>query len=139
MRARYGVSPRTPLTVVVKAPEYELLLLEGESGLVRSLAGVGSLTFSPTAEKPSHSAVATAGNLEIYVPLEGLVDFDAERERLGKEREKAAVELERLEKKLGNAGFLAKAAPEIVEKDRARAAELADGIGVMDTQLAELA
>ncbi len=139
VRARYGVSPRTPLTVVVKAPEYELLLLEGESGLVRSLAGVGSLTFSPTAEKPSHSAVATAGNLEIYVPLEGLVDFDAERDRLGKEREKAATELERLEKKLGNQGFLAKAAPEIVEKDRARAAELADGIGVMDTQLAELA
>ena len=125
-------------TVVVKAPEYELLLLEGESGLVRSLAGVGSLTFSPTAEKPSHSAVATAGNLEIYVPLEGLVDFDAERARLGNERSKAATELERLEKKLGNAGFLAKAAPEIVEKDRARAAELGEGIAVMDAQLAEL-
>ena len=139
VRARYGVSPRVPLSVVVKAPEYELLLLEGESGLVRSLAGVGSLTFSPTAEKPSHSAVAVAGNLEIYVPLEGLVDFDAERERLGKEREKAAVELGRLEGKLGNEGFLAKAAPEIVEKDRARAAELADGLAVMDTQLAELA
>jgi valyl-tRNA synthetase len=139
VRARYGVSPRTPLTVVVKAPEYELLLLEGESGLVRSLAGVGSLTFSPNAEKPSHSAVATAGNLEIYVPLEGLVDFDAERDRLGKEREKAATELERLNKKLGNEGFLAKAAPEIVEKDRARAAELSDGLAVMDIQLAELA
>jgi valyl-tRNA synthetase len=139
VRARYGVSPRVPLDVVVKAPEHELLLLEGESGLVRSLAGVGSLTFSPTAEKPPHSAVATAGNLEIYVPLEGLVDFDAERERLGKEREKAATELSRLEKKLGNVGFLAKAAPEIVEKDRARAAELSEGLAVMDTQLAELA
>jgi len=139
VRARYGVSPRVPLDVVVKAPEHELLLLEGESGLVRSLAGVGSLAFSPTAEKPSHSAVAVAGNLEIYVPLEGLVDFDAERERLGKEREKAATELGRLDKKLGNEGFLAKAAPEIVEKDRARAAELTDGIAVMDTQLAELA
>jgi valyl-tRNA synthetase len=139
VRARYAVSPRTPLTVVVKAPENELLLLEGESGLVRSLAGVGSLTFSPTAEKPLHSAVAVAGNLEIYVPLEGLVDFDAERDRLGREREKAAVELKRLEGKLGNEGFLAKAAPDIVEKDRARAAELAEGLAVMDTQLAELA
>ena len=139
VRARYGVSPRTPLDVAVKAPEHELLLLEGESGLVRSLAGVGSLTFSPDAEKPAHSAVATAGALEIYVPLEGLVDFDAERERLGKDRDKAAVELERLEKKLGNEGFLAKAAPEIVEKDRARAAELTEGLAVMDSQLAELA
>jgi len=139
VRARYGVSPRTALDVAVKAPEHELLLLEGESGLVRSLAGVASLTFSPDAEKPPHSAVATAGSLEIYVPLEGLVDFTAERERLGKEREKSAAELERLQKKLGNQGFLAKAAPEIVETDRARAAELAESLAVMDSQLAELA
>ena len=77
--------------------------------------------------------------MEIYIPLEGLVDFDAERERLAKEREKAVVELERLRKKLGNEGFLAKAAPEIVEKDRARADELGDQLALIDAQLAELA
>ena len=139
VRARYGVSPRVKLDVVVKAPEHEMLLVEGESALIRSLAGVGTLAVSPDAEKPAHSAVATAGSLEIYVPLEGLVDFDAERDRLGKEREKSAVELDRLNKKLGNEGFLAKAAPEIVEKDRARAAELTDALAVLDVQLAELA
>jgi len=116
-----------------------MLLVEGESSLIRSLAGVGTLAVSPDAEKPAHSAVATAGSLEIYVPLEGLVDFDAERDRLGKEREKSAVELDRLNKKLGNEGFLAKAAPEIVEKDRARAAELTEALAVLDVQLAELA
>jgi len=139
VRARYGVSPRVKLDVVVKAPEHEMLLVEGESALIRSLAGVGTLAVSPDAEKPAHSAVATAGSLEIYVPLEGLVDFDAERDRLGKERDKSAVELDRLNKKLGNEGFLAKAAPEIVEKDRARAAELTDALAVLDVQLAELA
>jgi len=138
VRARYGVSPRIPLDVVVKAPEHALLLIEGEASLVRSLAGVGSLVASPTAEKPAHSAVAVAGSLEIYIPLEGLVDFDAERERLGKERAKAGVELERLNKKLGNKGFLAKAAPEIVEKDRAHAADLSEALALLDTQLAEL-
>ena len=138
VRARYGVSPRIPLDVVVKAPEHALLLIEGEASLVRSLAGVGSLVASPTAEKPAHSAVAVAGSLEIYIPLEGLVDFDAERERLGKERAKTAVELERLNKKLGNKGFLAKAAPEIVEKDRAHAADLGEALALLDTQLAEL-
>ena len=139
VRARYGVSPRVKLDVVVKAPEHEMLLVEGESALIRSLAGVGTLAVSPDAEKPAHSAVATAGSLEIYVPLEGLVDFDAERDRLGKEREKSAVELDRLSKKLGNQGFLAKAAPEIVEKDRAHATELTDALAVLDVQLAELA
>ena len=139
VRARYGVSPRMALDVVVKAPERELLLIEGEASLVRALAGLGALTAASTAEKPPHSAVAVAGSIEIYVPLEGLVDFDAERDRLGKEREKAAIELERLVKKLGNKGFLAKAAPEIVEKDRARAEEIGDALVLLDAQLAELA
>ena len=106
---------------------------------MRSLAGVGSLTFSPTAEKPSHSAVAAAGNLEIYVPLEGSWTSMPSATVWAKKPRSSAVELERLNKKLGNEGFLAKAAPEIVEKDAARAAELADLIAVLETQLAESA
>ena len=51
----------------------------------------------------------------------------------------AKADLEKLERKLGNEGFLAKAAPEIVEKDRARAAELADAVAKLTAQLAELA
>ena len=138
IRARYSVSPREALAVVVKAPQAEGVLLEGESALVRSLAGVGTLTVAPAAEKPAHAAVAVAGNLEVYVPLEGLVDFEAEAARLGKERDKATEELERLERKLANEGFLAKAAPEIVEKDRARATELGDAISLLEAQIAEL-
>jgi valyl-tRNA synthetase len=139
VRARYTVSPRTPLDVVVKAQQAERVLLEGEAGLIRSLAGVGSLIVEPAVEKPPHSAVAVAGSLEVYIPLEGLVDFVAEAERLTKEREKVTVELGRLEKKLSNEGFLAKAAPEIVEKDRARATELGEALALLDMQLAELA
>jgi valyl-tRNA synthetase len=139
IRARYGVSPREKLDVVVKAQQSEQVLLEGETSLVRALAGVGKLTVLPDAEKPAHSAVAVAGNLEVYVPLEGLVDFEAEAARLGKEREKYSVELERLEKKLSNEGFLAKAAPEIVEKDRARATELSEALVMLTSQIAELA
>jgi valyl-tRNA synthetase len=139
IRARYGVSPREALAVVVKAPEAERVLLDGEASLVCALAGLGTLTVDSAAEKPAHSAVAVAGNLEVYVPLEGLVDFEAEAVRLTKEREKYALELERLEKKLTNEGFLAKAAPEIVEKDRGRATELSEALVLIDSQLAELA
>ncbi len=139
VRARYTVSPKLALDVVVKAPQAERVLLEGESGLIRSLAGVGTLTVEPAVEKPAHSAVAVAGSLEVYIPLEGLVDFEAEAVRLTKEREKVATELERLEGKLSNEGFLAKAAPEIVEKDRARATELGEALALLDAQLAELA
>jgi valyl-tRNA synthetase len=77
--------------------------------------------------------------MEIYVPLEGLVDFDAERARVSKDLVNATEELARLTKKLGNEGFLAKAAQEIVEKDRARAAAIGVDVAKLTAHLAELA
>ena len=67
------------------------------------------------------------------------MDFDAEAARLRKERDKVASELDKFERKLSNQGFLAKASAEIVEKDRAKAAELSESLGLIDAQLAELA
>ena len=77
--------------------------------------------------------------MEIYVPLEGLVDFDAERARLTKERDRVRADLERLERKLSNEGFLSKASAEVIEKDRAKAGELADAFATLGAQLDELA
>jgi len=83
--------------------------------------------------------VAKAGQ-NVYVPLEGIVDFEAEAVRLTKEREKYAVELERLEKKLSNESFVARAKPEVVEAEReklesqkVRAAQLQEALsGLQD-------
>ena len=77
--------------------------------------------------------------LRVYVPLEGLVDFAHERTRVRKDLDAAQADLEKLTRKLANEGFLAKAAAEVIEKDRARAAELEDAVGKLTAQLAELA
>ena len=74
----------------------------------------------------------------MYIILAGLVDFEAERARLAKEREKLSKDEQKLAKKLSNLGFLAKAAPEIIEKDRAKHADLAEKIARIDEQLADL-
>ncbi|MFM7784047.1 MAG: hypothetical protein ACKPE6_05295, partial [Gammaproteobacteria bacterium] len=58
------------------------------------------------------------------MPLEGLVDLGAERARLDKEQEKLAREIEKLAARLANPGFTGKAPAEVVEKERARLAEL---------------
>ena len=71
-------------------------------------------------------------------PLAGLVDFDHERARVGKELDASRAELKRLTGKLSNPGFLAKAASEIIEKDRARADDLAEQATKLENQLAEL-
>ena len=137
-RARYGISPKSALDVFIKAKE-STDLLEQQASLISSLANVSSLIISADAEKPAGSSVSLAGSLEVYVALSGLVDFEAERARLQSERDKVSKDAAKLEKKLSNQGFLAKAAPEIIEKDRAHFAELTDKLARIDEQLAALA
>jgi valyl-tRNA synthetase len=138
VRSRYSVTPRAKVDVIAKASGASALLLDNQRELIRSLASVGSFTVAPDAAKPAHAAVAVAVGCELFISLEGLVDFEHERTRVGRELEAARGELQRLTGKLSNAGFLAKAAPEIVEKDRARAEELADQVAKLESQLAEL-
>jgi valyl-tRNA synthetase len=139
VRSRYSVAPRTTVDVIAKASGRVAHLIEAESDIIRSLAGIGSLSASADAAKPAHAAVAVALGVELFIPLEGLVDFGHERARVEKELAAVVMELQRLSAKLGNAGFLAKAAPEIVEKDRARAEALSDQAAKLEGQLVELA
>ncbi len=140
VRSRYQLPPRQGLEVVFRtAGDAEKQWVDSEFGDMASLAGVSSFTAGVDVVKPAHSATVLAAGLEVYLPLEGLVDFEAEAARLRKDRDKTATEMERLEKKLSNEGFLAKAAPEVVEKDRAKAADLAESLALIDAQLAELA
>ena len=137
-RARYGISPKTELAVVVKAGEADVALLEAQRGLIEGMGTTASLEIAADASKPAESSVTLAPGLEVYIVLSGLVDFGAERERLEKERAKLAADAAKLDKKLSNPGFLAKAAPEIVEKDRAKHAEMTDKLARVEAQLAEL-
>ncbi|MCL2025077.1 MAG: valine--tRNA ligase [Coriobacteriia bacterium] len=138
VRARYGLSPRTELTAMVNASKTDAELLGKNTALITSLGRLESLAAYEGLEKPAQASVTVAAGLEIYIPLDALVDFDAERTKLEKERTKTATDLERYERKLANEGFLAKAAPEIIEKDRAIAAELTEVLTRIDEQLTEL-
>jgi len=68
------------------------------------------------------------------VPLAGLIDVAAERARLDKEIAKRSQDLGRIEGKLGNAGFVAKAPADVVAKERERAAEIQSAIDTLTKQ-----
>ncbi len=138
-RARYSIPPKATVDVISRATGAEAMILADQEQTIRTLAGVGTLTIDADAAKPKHATVLIAANAEMFVPLEGLVDFDAERARVEKALASARTEHERLAKKLANAGFMAKAAPEVVEKDQAKAEDLKQSIGLLEGQLAELA
>ncbi|MCL2757549.1 MAG: valine--tRNA ligase, partial [Coriobacteriia bacterium] len=141
-RARYGISPKAPLDVLVHtlgegAGELVSKLTKQEL-LIKGLANTGLLVISSDAAKPAQSSVTVSAEFEVYVLLEGLVDIEKERSRLAAVRAKAADDLSKLEKKLANEGFLSKAAPEIVEKTQTDAAELRTALDQIDRQLVSL-
>jgi len=140
VRARYKIPPKQGVAVVIKTSgDADDQWVNSEFGEMHRLAGVSEFSAGVGAVKPEHSATVIASGMEVYVPLEGLVDFEAEAARLTKERARLAADLDKFERKLSNPGFLAKASADIVEKDRAKAADLAEALGLVDAQLAELA
>ena len=138
-RARYGISPKQELPVVLRAGFENAHVLEGLKSQIVSMARASELSIVPSdAQKPAESACVVAHGCEVYCVLTGLIDFEAERARLTKERATLQKDEAKFAKKLSNPGFLAKAAPEIVEKDTAKLAELRDKLARVEEQLAEL-
>ena len=137
-RARYGISPRQELDVTVNAEPGAVEVLEALRPQIASMGCVANLVIGAGAAKPAESAAVVVEGAEVYSVLTGLIDFDAERSRLQKEQKKLAGDQAKFAKKLSNPGFLAKAAPEIVEKDRAKLADIEDQLARVEAQLAEL-
>lgn len=138
-RSRYGISPKQEMTVHVKCEsESDEALLVSQSALICGMGNIFPFEAGVGIAKPAESSVALSAGLEIYVVLSGLVDFAAERARLLKSDKGLEADVAKLQKKLSNPGFLSKAAPEIIEKDRAKLAELSDKLERIKVQLAEI-
>ena len=103
------------------------------------LANVTSIQWLDDDDEAPLNALSLVGDLKVMVPLAGLIDLEAERGRIGKEVERAQQELEKIDKKLSNEAFVAKAPEAIVTKDRERAAELQTTLQTLQKQLEALA
>jgi valyl-tRNA synthetase len=128
---------RVPATLYVRDGAVRARLEEA-SPFVRTLARLSELTVAtPLAagERLKRTAVAVLPEVEIAVPLEGLVDFAEEEKRLRKEIAKAEGDLKMLSGKLQNPNFVARAPPEVLEKDRGRIVELGPKIERLKQQL----
>ena len=127
LRGELGLPPGKPARcVVVAADNATRQLLERYISYVAQLAGAQPLEFaSPEQPKPTQALSYVApGGIEVYIPLAGLVDLDKEIARLEKESGAVSRELERVQGKLANESFLAKAPPEVIDKERDKEADL---------------
>jgi valyl-tRNA synthetase len=119
VRAEMNVAPamQLPLVLVGATPKVEGWLATHTAALQR-LARVSDASTASTAPPQSAQIVTAAGT--IALPLAGIVDLDAERARLQKEADKLEGEIGRIDKKLSNEQFVAKAPEEVVEEERAK-------------------
>jgi len=126
IRAELGVAPGVPLAVLVRAEGGDRDFLLAHEAEIAALARVGSLSVAADIEPPKGCASAVVRGHELFVPLEGVVDFVAELARLDKELGKITKELDFVTKKLGNESFVSKAPEEVVAKEKAKAGEFAE-------------
>ena len=91
---------------------------------VENLGKADHVTISDSMSRPKSAATAVAQGVEIFIPLEGIIDFAEEERRLKKEIDKISKELSKVTKKLSNEDFLAKAPEEIIEIEKVKARDL---------------
>ena len=139
-RAEFRIPPAQPLEVLVD-PGAGSPALEAEASLIRALARVEPLRFVDGGEQLPSSGAATAvvGSAVMAIPLEGLVDIDAERVRLTGELADAEQALARLDARLSDAQFLEKAPEEVVERERDRQRATEERKARLEELLAQLA
>ncbi|HYO57770.1 valine--tRNA ligase [Archangium sp.] len=140
IRGESNLPPSARITAYVQSPDARTReLLERWRGYLMPLAGLGELRVTAPGPKPALSAAFVGPRMEVFVPLAGLIDVDAERERLRKEITRSEQEVGGIKRKLDNPNFVAKAPPDVVEKDRARVEELEARISKLRDNLNRLA
>lgn len=120
LRSEVGIPVGRRVEAVVRTAEGELkdVLSKGRK-LVEHLAWLSELTVEDSGGPEIEQALAAAvKGVEVYLPLKGVIDLEKERERLEKEINRLDKELARVQSKLNNEGFLKKAPPEVVAKER---------------------
>ncbi|MDE2291201.1 MAG: class I tRNA ligase family protein, partial [Elusimicrobia bacterium] len=118
LRAQLNVPPALRLKALYAGGGEDAAQLAAGSETVMHLARLEAL--EKAAARPASSATAVAGGLRLYVPLEGVVDFAKERDRLTKDLGKLAKDLQKVEAMLGNASFVERAPEAEVAKVRAQ-------------------
>jgi valyl-tRNA synthetase len=121
IRGEMNISPSKALAAVVQTRDANInTLLEQHQDMIINLAKLNAFEVHQKATRPKSSATSVVGAATIFVPLEGVIDFDLETQRLDKEINKLTKELAAVSKKLQNQNFLKKAPPDVVEQVKAK-------------------
>jgi valyl-tRNA synthetase len=124
VRSEKAVPPGRKIAAICQAEAAQRAVLERNRDNIMSLAGLEELEITEPGEKPAQSIGAVVSGIGVFLPLAGMVDLEEERRRIEKDLAEAEKELQRAQNKLANEGFIQKAPPEVVGKERQKEASL---------------
>ncbi|MCB0208079.1 MAG: valine--tRNA ligase [Anaerolineae bacterium] len=141
IRSEYDVEPGKKITALIAAGEH-YAMLEKHIEIVTSLARLDEKTLTlqtAFSKKPDQTVgQVISGGIEIYLPLAGMIDVEAERERVKKDLTFLEKGIASSRGKLNNKGFVDKAPADVVERERERLADLELQLAKVEQRLKEL-
>lgn len=121
VRAEMNVPPSKKAKIIIVATDDKRPAMEDGKEYFKSLASASEVEIQDSKDGIPEDAVSVViDGVELFIPLDELVDFEKEKERLNKERDKALAEIKRVEGKLNNPGFVNKAPAKLVEEEKAK-------------------
>ena len=138
IRGELNISPSLKLKVYIKATETSEEILNENMTFITKLARTSEIITGQDIDIPKNSSSAIKPSIEIYVPLKGIIDVDAEISRLNKEFSKTEKDLNFVKKKLANVEFMKKAPEAVVEECRAKHDEYLDKIQAIEENINKL-
>ncbi len=139
IRAEVNVPMSRKVELLLKPATAEALdILRRNEEYIRRFCNTSMLEIDTALSAPEKAMTAVVTGTELYLPLAGLIDIGQEVARLEKELQTLHGEVERIEKKLGNEGFVAKAPAKVIDEEKAKLADYAEKRDKVIARLAEL-
>ncbi len=135
IRSEMDIKPGKPLPVICQnGSELDRQKLDRNRALLMSLAKLESIDWLEPDQQAPGSATSLVGDMSLLIPLAGLIDKNAELSRLRKNIQKLEQDAQRIEGKLGNDNFIAKAPAAVIDKDKVRLAALNSALASLQAQ-----
>nr|WP_308564361.1 valine--tRNA ligase [uncultured Peptostreptococcus sp.] len=138
VRAEMNVPPSKKAKIIIVPTDDKRPAMEDGKEYFKSLASASDVEIQDNKDGIPEDAVSVViDGVELFIPLDELVDFEKEKERLNKERDKALAEIKRVEGKLNNPGFVNKAPAKLVEEEKAKKEKFEEILHTIEERLAK--
>ncbi len=123
VRSEINLPPQQRIDVHIRAQDEDQSVIDGARAYLVDLARIEHLAVGPDVERPPASSTTAIGGVAVYIPLEGIIDLDSERDRLAKAIGSTEKYVVSTQKKLENENFVSRAPREVIEAEREKVAQ----------------